>query len=107
MGNLKSIPWWIWLIPTAFLVLAIARMPLGYYTVTRIVVFGIAVWIAFCGLGGGHLSKIWAAVFALLAVLFNPIVPVYLPRLTWIYCDIVAATLFFVHMLFYRLKRDA
>ena len=49
MSNLKSIPWWVWIIPTAFLLVAMARLPYGYYTFTRILVCGIAAWFAIVG----------------------------------------------------------
>jgi hypothetical protein len=72
--NLKAIPWWLWLIPAAFLVVATARMPYGYYTFTRVVVCGFAVLLAVRGWDDGPMTRIWSVLLALLAILFNPII---------------------------------
>jgi hypothetical protein len=45
----KSIPWCLWLIPIAVLLIATQRLPYGYYTITRIVACGFAgffTWVA-------------------------------------------------------------
>jgi hypothetical protein len=39
----------------------------------------------------------------LLAVLFNPLIPIYLSRGTWFYFDLLAAALFAAHLLFVRI----
>ena len=99
----KSIPWWLWLIPIALLLIATAKMPYGYYTFTRIVVCGLAAVFAFVAWGGGPVSRIWSVIFALVAVLFNPIIPIYLKRTTWLGFDIGAAALFTAHLAFVQL----
>jgi hypothetical protein len=101
--QLKSIPWWLWLIPIALLLIATARLPYGYYTFTRVVVCGFGAFFAFAGWEGGSAARVWSVVLALLAVLFNPIFPIYLHRGTWFYLDIGAAAIFATHMLFVRL----
>ena len=99
----KSIPWWLWLIPIALLLIATAKMPYGYYTFTRIVVCGLAAVFAFVAWGGGPVSRIWSVIFALVAVLFNPIIPIYLKRTAWFGFDIGAAAFFMAHLVFVRL----
>jgi hypothetical protein len=99
----KQIPWWLWLIPIALLVLATAKMPYGYYTVTRIVVCGFAALFAFVAWKGGAVSRVWSAIFGLLAVLFNPFIPIYLSRGTWFYFDLLAAAAFTAHLVFVRI----
>jgi hypothetical protein len=103
MMQLKSIPWWLWLLPVAILLIATARLPYGYYTFTRVVICGSAALIAFTGWEDSATSRIWSVLFALLAVLFNPIFPIYLSRGTWFYLDIGAAIAFAAHLLFVRL----
>jgi len=49
-------------------------------------------------------SKIWSAAFALVAVLFNPIFPVYLRRPTWYYIDIAVAMMLAAHLAIVRLR---
>jgi hypothetical protein len=100
--NLQAIPWWCWLIPVVLLLVATARMPYGYYTFTRVVVCGFATFLAVTGSDGGTTTRAWSVLFALLAVLFSPIVPIYLHRGTWFYLDIGAAAIFVAHLLFVR-----
>lgn len=96
----KSIPWWLWLIPVALLFAATARFPYGYYTFTRIVVCGSAAAIAVLGWEN---ARPWSVLSGLLAILFNPIFPIYLHRRTWLYFDIGAAAMFAAHLIFVRL----
>ena len=101
----KSIPWWLWLIPIALLFIATARMPYGYYTVMRTVVCGFAGYFAYIAWQEDVLvSRSWAVVFGLIAILFNPIVPVYLKRATWFDIDIGVVIFFPVHLMLVRLR---
>lgn len=99
----KSIAWWLWLIPIAFLLMAVARMPYGYYTVTKIVVCGSAVFLAVINWADGGVNRGWAVAFALIAILFNPLIPVYLKRATWLYFDFAVAAVFAAHLVLVRL----
>lgn len=101
--QLKSIPWWLWLVPITSLLLAIERMPYGYYTLTRIVVCGFAAGFAYIAWDGGSMSRIWATVLGFVAVLFNPIFPIYLARKTWHPIDIGVAVIFAAHLASARL----
>lgn len=100
----KSIPWWLWLVPIALALGATAHLPYGYYTFTRIVICGFGAFFAYVSWQGDSVSKIWAAIFALLAVLFNPIFPIYLHRVTWQPIDIGVAVIFAAHLLLVRLR---
>ena len=95
----KSIPWWLWLIPVALLLAATARFPYGFYTFTRIVVCGSAAFIA---VREWEVSRVWSVPFGIIAILFNPIVPIYLNRGTWFFFDIGAAAIFAAHLVFVR-----
>jgi hypothetical protein len=100
----KSIPWFLWLIPIGLLLLAVERMPYGYYTVTRIVVCAFAAVLAWLAWeDGGATSVAWAIVFSLIAILFNPFFPIYLTRATWAYFDIGSALIFAAHLVLGRL----
>jgi hypothetical protein len=99
----KQIPWWLWIIPIALLFMATGRMPYGYYTFTRIVVCGFGAFFAFLAWEGGPVSRLWSGIFGLLAVLFNPVLPIYLSRGSWFYFDLLAAALFVAHLLFVRI----
>ncbi|MDY0388017.1 MAG: hypothetical protein RBT65_12995 [Methanolobus sp.] len=75
------------------LLLAILPFPYGYYTFLRLAVF----------IGGSFLayqlylreSVGWAVVLACMAILFNPLIPVYLTREIWLPIDLLCAGLLF------------
>ena len=96
----KSIPWWVWLIPIALLLIATARLPYGYYTFTRIVVCAMGALFAFLLWNAGKIGRTLAVTLGLTAVLFNPIIPVHLNRNDWFYLDIIAAAVFAAGMVF-------
>ena len=71
-------------------VLALADMPYGYYTVVRIVACGTAAY----GAALARDDTPWCVALALLAVVFNPVLPVALGREAWAVVDVGAAVLF-------------
>ena len=79
-------------IAAAMLVGALSESPYGYYILLRWVATSVAVLVAALAL---HWQKTWAVpVFAFVAILFNPIVPVHLSRTAWQPIDIGTAVLF-------------
>ncbi len=82
------------LIPAAALVLAIAPLPYGYYTLLRLLIFVSAIALAWQDYNENERLSGWVAVFGILAIVFNPIIPVYLNREVWFFIDIVAAAIF-------------
>jgi len=84
------------LIPTAIVALmlfgALGYWPYGYYQLLRFVVCGVSVYVAFMSY---QWQKLWAAwLFGFIAFLFNPIIPIHLPREVWQMIDIICAFLF-------------
>lgn len=76
----------------AMLLGALGEWPYGYYTLLRWVTSAAAVLVAIFAY---QWQRIWAVVvFAFVALLFNPLVPVHLSRSTWRPIDIGAALLF-------------
>ena len=71
-------------------------LPYGYFTFLRLVVFGTTAFLAWL------FSKIdkqgWMAVFLLIAILFNPIIPIYLGRRIWQIVDFVVMILLLVNI---------
>lgn len=104
MSDLKNIPWYIWIIPIALLLIATMSLPYGYYTFTRWVVCASAIWFAVASWDRGNIGRAFAVILALVAILFNPIAPVYLRRATWFYFDIGVAVVFAAHLLLLRLR---
>jgi hypothetical protein len=78
-------------------------MPYGYYTFTRIVVCAFAGFFAFTAWEGDLVPRVWAVILSLVAVLFNPIIPIYLSRATWFYFDVGVAIIFGAHLAVVRL----
>ena len=75
------------------LLIAILPLSYGYYTLLRWVVCLSAIlsaW-AFKELG----KRSWLLLMAIIALLFNPIAPVYLDKGTWVVIDFIVAILFF------------
>jgi len=73
----------------ALLFWALARHPYGYYTILRWVTCGVS---AYAVLRAIEISRTgWAWALAILAIVFNPIVPVHLDRRTWAPVDVAAA----------------
>lgn len=73
------------------LILGIAPMPYGYYTLLRLVAMAAFVWAAIVSNQRKHDALPW--VFALAAILLNPIIKVHLDRSVWMWANIGAAVL--------------
>jgi hypothetical protein len=100
--RLKSIPITIWLVPVLLLVIATARLPYGYYTFARIVTCGVGALIALVGFQERPAIQAWSIPLALIAILFNPFVPIHLNRSIWFYLDLGGAAVFIAHLFFVR-----
>ena len=85
----------LWLLPAGMLLLALAPLPYGYYTLLRLVVTGCAGFISYQSYE--KKSKAWLAIFGFIALLFNPIIPVHLDRETWAIIDMICAGVFVFH----------
>lgn len=68
-------------ITAGFLFFGILPLPYGYYTLLRIIVCGVFAWAAYISYEKNQTMLPW--VFVLLALIFNPIIKVYLPKEVW------------------------
>lgn len=68
----------------------------GYYVILRWVVTIAALFVLWVA----HTLKknVWVGIMAIVAILFNPIYPVYLDKGTWVIINLMAAVLFLVSM---------
>ncbi|MDR1983908.1 MAG: hypothetical protein LBQ28_03685 [Prevotellaceae bacterium] len=83
----------ICVICAGLLLLAIARLPIGYYTFLRIAVTIGSIAVIHSEFKNG--INLWVILFCIIAIVFNPLNPVYLhSKATWIPIDIVAAIIF-------------
>jgi hypothetical protein len=85
---------------------ATARLPYGYYTFLRSVTCVAGILFAFAAWNGGAIGRALAVVTVLLAILFNPILPVHLTRAIWFYLNILGAVIFAVDAAFIWTKRN-
>lgn len=88
----------IWLVPAVALVLGVLPLPYAYYPLLRIIVCiaaGFLVWKEY-KLREASLSGFTFA-FGAVAIIFNPIAPIYLTKFIWSFLDIVAAVVFVSH----------
>ena len=89
-------------ISAVMLLLAIPDLPYGYYTLLRWVVTASAiflVWVAY-----KLERKFWLFSMGIVALLFNPIAPIYLDKETWVVIDFIVAVLFLVSIFKFKNK---
>lgn len=73
--------------------LALLKLPIAYYTLLRIIVSLGAILAIYVSLR--NKTWVWTFIFTIVAVIFNPLFPVYLHRkLPWMPIDIIVGLLF-------------
>ncbi len=73
--------------------LALLKLPIAYYTLLRIIVSLGAILAVYLAIR--EKNYVWAFIFTIVAVIFNPLFPVYLHRkLPWMPIDIILGLLF-------------
>ena len=83
-----------WLAPIVVLGIGILPLPIGYYTLSRLVVCACALYYAHKSYQSNNVTNLW--IFGFIAVLYNPILPVYLyEKMIWIIVNIVTILFFF------------
>jgi hypothetical protein len=81
------------LTPLGLLLLAcMARWPYGFYIFLRFVVCASAIYITV--VASVVRNRFWFWMMVGIAILFNPLVPIYLSRLEWVPIDFLAAMVF-------------
>ncbi len=83
-------------IPAAVLFVGVLPLSIGYYTLLRLVVTAAAAYIAYDTFQNDKQSG-WMWVFGFVAILFNPLIPIYLDKEIWMVIDFVVAILFIAY----------
>ncbi len=84
-----------WITPMVVLAIGILPMPYGYYTLLRLVICGCSLYFAYHLYEKKDTAFVW--VFGFIAVLYNPVIPVYLyEKEIWIVVNLISAFVFFV-----------
>ena len=91
------------LIPAALLIIApILSFPYGFYTLLRLIVSttaGFIIYHSYKGAGGVNEISI---IFALILILYNPIIPVHLSREIWMPINFITSVVYFYG--FFKIK---
>ncbi|MFC1593519.1 DUF6804 family protein [Candidatus Neomarinimicrobiota bacterium] len=90
------------LIIIALLLLALLPMPYGFYTLVRICVCLFSIFLAYKT--WQEKIELWMWIFIVIAILFNPIIPIFLGRGLWAFLDIITAVVFFASISQLKLK---
>lgn len=88
----------LWLAPAALLVVAILPWPYGYYTFLRICVCGASAFLAYRQWSRRGRLDGWAGGLAIVAVLYNPLIPVHLTKGMWAVLNLAAAAALVGHL---------
>jgi hypothetical protein len=79
-------------VAAGFLMLGLASLPYGYYTLLRLVVSAAALYGVTIAVR--RRAEGWAITLAVVFLLFNPIIPVHLAGGEWALLDVVTAGIF-------------
>lgn len=82
------------------LLLAIFPLPYGYYALLRLVVCFTGIFLAWHSYRMQKIPWVWA--MGLIALVFNPVIPLHLDRGLWLIVDIVVAVVLGVFLFKFR-----
>ena len=103
MESHKNFVTMLLLIATGMLILAIPPIwPYGYYTLLRLVVSGVAVYAAYVGYNLD--LRTIPVILGIIALLFNPVIPIHLTKEIWTVINIIVAIVFLIIMFILRKK---
>jgi FtsH-binding integral membrane protein len=87
---------WFKLLAVAVLFGALGTHPYAYYQILRWVVCLASAYTAYLYYQSKNMALLW--LFVAMAILFNPIAPIYMSRNTWQTFDVIAAVIFIVSL---------
>ncbi len=91
------------IIAIIFLLLTFFDWPYSFYNILRIVVTATAIYYAYYLYEALKRKDFWFWALVIIAVLFNPIVPIYLyKKATWGFIDVVVAVFFGILIIKFR-----
>lgn len=89
------------IITGVLLFLAFAKLPIGYYTFLRIVVTLVSIIVIVPELKSG--LNFWVILFGFIAIVFNPIFPIYLGhKSNWEVIDIICGAIFIIKSFYFK-----
>lgn len=89
----------IWHINIAALLIAVLPLPYVFYPALRLLVCGSSAYLIYLHRErwGSEISG-WVLVFGGMAVLYNPIFPVFLPKAVWVVVNLISAAVFWKNL---------
>jgi hypothetical protein len=85
----------LFLFCACLLLISIADLPIGYYTLLRIIVTIGSVAVVVTEFENG--LNFWVITFGVIAIIFNPLMPIYLNnKSAWIPIDIICGIFFLI-----------
>lgn len=94
---------WPAVVSSVVLLLSILPMPYGFYTITKLVITAASVYYAYYLHRTLQKKGFWFWCFIVIAILFNPVMPIYLySKMLWGVIDFVVMGLFIIFILRYR-----
>ena len=83
-----------WIAPIVVLVIALFPLPIGYFTLSRLVVSACALYYAIQFHKRNNTTYTW--IYGFLVVLYNPIIPIYLyEKFIWIIVNLITIYIFY------------
>jgi len=77
--------------------------PYGYYQILRFVVCGTSAYMAYqCYTDK---NQKWTWLLGVIAVLFNPILPIHMDKESWAVIDVIVAAIFTIFLIKFKKKR--
>jgi len=93
------------IIPIILLFLAmIEGLPYGFFTLLRLVVFGTTVFLSWLAYKSERHA--WTWIFGFIALVFNPLIPLYLGRDLWVVIDLLVAIFLIVSIFAFKLPKE-
>jgi hypothetical protein len=83
-----------WFAPITVLIIGVLPMPIGYYTLSRLVVCACSIYYVILFNKKKDNTNVW--LFGFVALLYNPIFPVYLyEKFIWVIVNLITIGLFY------------
>lgn len=80
-------------------------LPYGFFTFLRFVIFVIASYIAW--MAYDEQKEGWVWIFLIIAILFNPFIPIYLKRDIWKIIDLMTGIFLMAAIFILKFKKDS
>ncbi|MFA5431687.1 MAG: DUF6804 family protein [Candidatus Paceibacterota bacterium] len=94
---------WFKLLATILLFWALSDNSYGYYQFLRWIILIIGGYSAYLSNKDGKIG--WTLIFAIIVILFNPLIPFYLSKGNWQLIDLISGILFLVSLMKIKYKK--